>query len=94
MIKKVREITKPTHLQVFVTATCQYCPSMVKLTHALAMANPHIKADMVRVEEFRSLADRYGVTGVPKTIVNNGFAIDGLIPSDIFLKRIADGAKK
>lgn len=93
IVRKAQEITTPTHLQVFVTASCPYCPGVVRLAHGLAMVNPHIRADMVRIEEFRSLADKYNVMGVPKTVVNGKAAIEGALPSDLFLKRISEMQK-
>lgn len=90
IIHKAREIAIPTHLQVFVTANCPYCPGMARLAQGLAMVNPHIRADIIRIEEFRALADRYNVMGVPKTIINDRAAIEGAVPSDLFMKKLKE----
>lgn len=92
--RKVKEITTPMHLQVFVNDGCPYCPGMVKLTHGLAMLNPHIRADMIRIEEFRSLADKYKIMGVPNTVINDKVSFKGAIPSDLFLKKLKEMQKK
>lgn len=65
-------LKKPVHLQVFITPTCPYCPSAVILAHRMAMENPLITADMVEAMEFPELSQRYGVSGVPHTIINDG----------------------
>ncbi|HWQ04729.1 MAG TPA: thioredoxin family protein [Longilinea sp.] len=65
-------LSKPVHLQVFVTPTCPYCPSAVVLAHRMALESPMIKADMVEAMEFPELSERFGVSGVPHTIINDG----------------------
>jgi glutaredoxin-like protein len=63
-------LNKPVHLQVFVTPTCPYCPQMVQLAHKLAVASPHVRADGVEATEYPELSDRYGVYGVPRTVIS------------------------
>lgn len=65
-------LNKPVHLQVFVTPTCPYCPSAVVLAHRMALESPFITADMVEAMEFPELSERFNVSGVPHTIINDG----------------------
>ncbi|MGB9719843.1 MAG: protein disulfide oxidoreductase [Candidatus Anstonellales archaeon] len=88
--QKIKSINFPLHIQVFVTPTCPYCPPMVKLAHDLALLNENVVADMVEATEFRELAMKYNVQGVPKTIVNEKQEFDGAYPADIFIKRILE----
>nr|MBN2276975.1 thioredoxin family protein [candidate division Zixibacteria bacterium] len=76
----LKNITKPVHFQVFVTPTCPYCPSAVRLAHAFAIENEHITADMVEITEFPHLGNRYGVRGVPKTVINENISLEGAVP--------------
>jgi len=73
-------ITEPTHIEVMVTLTCPYCPKMVRLAHQLAIANEHVRTDMVESSEFPELVERYEVSGVPRTIVNERPAFEGALP--------------
>lgn len=66
------KLTEPVHLQVFVTPTCPYCPRAVVLAHQLALESPMVIGEMVEAMEFPELADRYGVSGVPQTTINDG----------------------
>jgi alkyl hydroperoxide reductase subunit F len=75
----VKGIDKPAEIQVMVTLTCPYCPRMVRVAHQFAMANPNIKGAMVDVSEFPHLAQRYNVSGVPKTIINETYSFEGAI---------------
>ncbi len=70
-------IAAPTHLEILVTLTCPYCPSMVRLAHQLAYVNEHVRADMIDAAEFPTLVERYGVQGVPRTVINERPAFEG-----------------
>ncbi|MGB9805361.1 MAG: protein disulfide oxidoreductase [Thermoproteota archaeon] len=85
-VEKIKKIDKETHIQVFVTPTCPYCPRMVLMAHQFAMVNPLIKSDMVEAIEFPRLSQKYNVMGVPRTIVNEVNAVVGLIPEPLFVE--------
>ena len=75
-----QSIIVPVHLEIMVTLTCPYCPNMVRLAHQLAFVNDRIRADMVDAAEFPALTQRYGVQGVPRTVVNERPAFEGALP--------------
>lgn len=52
------------------------------------MENPAITADVIEAVEFPELAQRYGVYGVPKTVINEVEAIEGAVPEDQLLQRV------
>ncbi len=83
-------LTTPVHIQVFVTPTCPYCPPAVLLAHKLAMESDLIRADMVEATEFPHLANRYDVMGVPRTVINEDFHVEGAVPETVFLQRIQE----
>lgn len=69
----LKKLDKPLHMQVFVTPTCPYCPPAVLLAHQMAMENPGmIRAEGVEATEFPELSNRFGVSGVPQTVINAG----------------------
>jgi alkyl hydroperoxide reductase subunit F len=65
-----------------VTLTCPYCPRMVHVANQFAFANDNIRSDMVESSEFPQLVQKYNVTGVPKTIINETHTFDGAISAD------------
>ncbi len=73
-------ISEPLHLEIMVTLTCPYCPRMVHLAHQLAAASPLIFAEMIDAAEFPDLAQRYQVSGVPRTVINERPAFEGALP--------------
>jgi len=93
-IKRLSRIDRSVHLQVFVTPTCPYCAPAVQLAHKMAMANDFIKADMVEAQEFPELARRYDVYGVPRTVINEDYHMEGAVPEDTFVLHVLAAAGK
>jgi glutaredoxin-like protein len=81
-------VTEPLHIRVFVTPTCPYCPSAVTLAHELAMASPHITAEMIDASEFPELADRYNVHAVPRTVINDTVHIEGAVAQEAVVAKL------
>jgi glutaredoxin-like protein len=77
MKTQLAKITQPVHLQVMISPTCPYCPPTVRAAHRLALANPHVRADMVEIAEFPQLAVKYNIQGVPVTIINEKYSVIG-----------------
>lgn len=84
-------VTKSTEILVFVTPSCPHCPRAVTLAHRMAVESPFIRATCVEATEFLDLAQRYRVTGVPKTVVDGSVEMLGALPEGIFV-RTAVGA--
>jgi len=82
------KLDKPLHLQVFVTPTCPYCPPAVMLAHKLAFYSDKVTADMVEISEFPHLAVKYGVQGVPRTVINETVLVEGAIPEEMLLDKL------
>jgi glutaredoxin-like protein len=91
VMEEVEKIEEDVLLQVFITPTCPYCPRAVRVAHAMAMANPRIRGEMVEAIEFRELSDKYNVSGVPKTVINSGAAEQvGAVPAQVILDKIKE----
>jgi len=91
-LERLRDLDHPIHLQVFVTPTCPHCPLTVQLAHQLALASDLVSADMVEATEFPELSYRYGVRGVPHTVVNEEVSIVGAVPEDDYVKQILESS--
>lgn len=88
--KVLAELDRPVHIQVFVTPTCPYCPQAVTLAHQMAIASPHVRADMVEAMEFPHLAVKYQVMGVPRTVINESVHIEGAAPESMVLDKVRE----
>jgi glutaredoxin-like protein len=78
----------PLDVKVFVTPTCHYCPRVVTLAHRMAIESPNVTATCVEASEFMDLSRKYRVTGVPKTVVNDGIELLGAVPEDQFVRTV------
>lgn len=85
---KLREIKTPVHIQVFVTLTCPHCPIVASIAHKFAIENDLIKTDVIDSGEFPHLALKYGVMGVPKTVINEKVDFMGPVPEDLFVQHV------
>ena len=89
---KLASLTKPVHVQVFVTPTCPYCPKVASLAHQAAVENSHVTADVVEISEFPDLAAQYHVRGVPKIVMNDTVELVGAQPEVAFVDSILRAA--
>jgi len=83
-------LTQPLHLQVFVTPTCPYCPRAVRLAHQLALESDLVRADMVEATEFPHLSIKYGVQGVPRTVINETVHLEGAAPEVMLMAKVKE----
>jgi glutaredoxin-like protein len=93
-IERIRGIDTEVHLQVFVTPTCPYCPRAVITAHRFAYISPKVRSDMIEVIEFPHLGNKYGVMGVPRTVINENQYIEGAVPEKVFVDKILQVLEK
>jgi glutaredoxin-like protein len=89
---KLASLTKPVHVQVFVTPTCPYCPKVASLAHQAAIESGHVTADVVEIGEFPDLAAQYQVRGVPKIVINDTVELLGAQPEAAFVDALLRAA--
>ena len=70
-ISFLESLDKPLDLKVFVTPTCPHCPAAVFLAHRFAMVSDKLVGSMVEAMEFQALSQKFAVSGVPHTIIND-----------------------
>lgn len=86
--KKLADIKKPVHLQVFVSPTCPYCPKAARIAHQFAIENEFIRADVIEMTEFPYLVQRYSVMSVPHVVINEDTSLVGAQPPEVFIEQI------
>ncbi|MBN2621655.1 thioredoxin family protein [candidate division WOR-3 bacterium] len=86
--KALLELTKPVHIQVFVTLSCPYCAPAVMLAHRMALENDHITADMINAQEFPVIAQRHNVYAVPKIVINGTIQFEGALDESSLLQKV------
>ena len=55
--------------------------------HRMMVENSNIKATVISATEYPDLVRQYGITGVPKTVVNDNVEIFGAQTEEVFVKQ-------
>jgi predicted DsbA family dithiol-disulfide isomerase len=66
----------------------------VRLAQQAALESGWITADAVELSEFPHLAQKYKVMGVPKTVINENFCIEGSGPESMLMAKIREATQK
>jgi glutaredoxin-like protein len=91
-VEALAKVRGDVSVRVFVTPTCPYCPMMAHLAHQMTMVNAHIRSEVIEVQEFPDLAERYQVRAVPLTVINDSVAIPGMIPEGQIVEQVVAAA--
>lgn len=91
-VKKLSEIASEVSVRVFVTPTCPYCPAMARIACQMTMVNPLVRSEVIEVNEFPELAERYNVRAVPLTVIADRVAIPGMVPEDKLVEEVVKAA--
>ncbi len=89
----IRRVKAPTVIKVFVTPVCPYSPLVVRSAHRFAIENPMIRAFMIETVEFPDLSRRYGVVGVPRTVINDRVRFDGAPGERAFALKVLEASE-
>lgn len=81
-------VEQPVDIKVFVTTSCTFCPQATGLAYRLAAASPHITASVIEATEFPDMVQRYRVSGVPKTVVDDDVELLGIHPEEAFVREV------
>ncbi len=92
--KKLADIKKPVHIQVFVSPTCPYCPRAARIAHQFAIESEFISADVIEMTEFPYLVQRYSVMSTPHIVINEDTAFVGAQPPEVFIEQIGLALKQ
>ncbi len=64
------------------------------MAYKLAIENAYVKVDVIEIAEFPQLAMKYGVMGVPLTIVNETVQIRGDVSESTFMQQVISAMKE
>jgi glutaredoxin-like protein len=81
-------LDQDVEVMVFVTPTCPYCPGAASMANRMALASSKVRSVVVEANEFEDLSERFGVQGVPRTVVNRAGAFVGALPEKRFVESV------
>jgi glutaredoxin-like protein len=88
-MSQIKAIEKPVNIKVFVTLSCPHCAGAVQKAHKLALESEFIDAEMIEAQTFEELSVKFGVSSVPKVVINDQYEFVGNQPLEVFLEEIA-----
>jgi predicted DsbA family dithiol-disulfide isomerase len=59
-----------------------------RLAHQFAIESARVTADVIQVNEFPDLVQRYRVRGVPKVVINEKVQFEGAVPEAQFISQV------
>ena len=86
--KRLAEIKKSVHIQVFVSPTCPFCPKAARIAHQFAVESESIRSDVVEMTEFPYLVQRYSIMSTPYIVINEDTSFAGAQPPEVFIEQI------
>lgn len=88
--QRIKGIDEDVHIQVFVTPTCPFCPSAVRVAHQMAIENPeHFKSDAIEASEFPYLVNLYDISAVPTVVINEKVQFQGALSEEAFTEQVS-----
>jgi hypothetical protein len=75
-------------MKIIISDTCPYCPQAVELAVRLAFYSKRITVDILAIGDYPWLAVKYGVTDLPRTVINEKGYIDGTLPEKDFVGKL------
>lgn len=91
--KALAELQEDVSVKVFVTPTCPYCPGVARAAFMMGMLSEHVKAEVIEVNEFPELQQRYKVEAVPMTVINDRVAIPGALPEAQLVDQVVNASQ-
>jgi glutaredoxin-like protein len=92
-VRSLVKLKDEVSVRVFVTPTCPYCPGMARLAYQMTMVNPKVRSEVIEVQEFPDLGERYQVRAVPLTVINDSVAIPGMVPEEQLIEQVVKAAE-
>jgi thioredoxin-like negative regulator of GroEL len=86
--QNLADMEQAAELLVFIAPTCPHCPQAVKIANQVALASPRITVTIVDVQQFPQLAERFSVSSVPLTVLDQDFSFTGVVPATKVAERI------
>jgi len=87
-VKSLRKVKEDIRVRVFVAPTCPYCPGMARAAFQMSLANPRVKSEVIEVNEFPELGQRYDVRAVPLTVIEDRIAVPGAVPEKGLVEQV------
>ena len=90
-IQFLSDLDTDIQMLVFVTPTCPHCPGAAVLASRMARYSSRVRSEVIEANEFPELSRKFRVQGVPRTIVNGIFYVEGSISETMMTDALKKG---
>jgi len=73
----IAAIEGPYNLKIGVSLSCTMCPEVVQAAQRIAILNKNVTAEMVDLQHYPELRDRFDIMSVPAVIINDSDVVFG-----------------
>lgn len=94
LLAELANLSHKLHLEVLTTPACPFSEGAVRLAHQMAMESDMITADLVNVDDFPELVERYDISAAPTVIVDGNYCFYGALEESQFLEQVFKGTRE
>lgn len=87
------KLDKPIKMNVFVTPMCPHCPTSASIVFRYAIYSDKVIGQVVEASEFPEWSNKFSVSGVPKTVINDKGNYVGGYPEDMAVDKIKEASE-
>lgn len=92
--RRLKRVKRPVRVRLFALPDAPYCAEMARVVEVLALAGPHLRAEIIEAGEFPTLVERYGVRAVPAIVVDDRPPLVGMVSADDLVEEIVHAAEQ
>jgi len=92
--RRLKRVKGLVRVRLFALPDAPYCAEMARVVEVIALASPHLRAEIIEAGEFPTLTERYGVRAVPATVVDERPPLLGMVSPDDLVEEIVHAAER
>jgi len=83
-----------SEIKMFVTHTCNYCPQVIPVANLFAIVSDgKIKVEIIDINANQDVAQKYNISGVPYTLINEKDHLSGMFTPQDLLDKLTKGQR-
>ena len=79
-----------TKVEVMISPTCPYCPTVVGLANQLAMTSIYLEVTIIDITSFFQFTQKYDIRAVPTLVIDGQEQLVGNISEDLLVDKLAN----
>jgi alkyl hydroperoxide reductase subunit AhpF len=89
---QLSRLSRPVDIEVITGGADESGPEMATQSFGLAVCSPQLRAFLIMADQFPVVVQKYMVHQLPHTVLNGRVHIEGVVDTDVLMRRIAAAA--